>query len=228
MLSLVLTSIALGLAGFDPLGLAALVAAMALGARRAGVAALLLATLLSTITFALVPALVLGPSIDRLGHWAGRLGHGVWGPLVLVVGLGLLVWGLLGLRRSGRGEHHEDQRAPRSTGPVGMAFTGVLVGLSAFIDPAFYGMVVVAAQQPGVLRTVVVVMVWVLCSHSALVVVGLATLLGLYRPVHALIERVRRRWGRMLARAGWIALVVVALVCVVEGIAEWRSHWLLP
>lgn len=226
MLHLALAAIALGIAGFDPLGVVALVAALALGVRRAGIVALVASVVASTFLFGLVPALVLGPAVGRASHAVRHVSHTVWGPLVVLVGIGLTAWGVVRLVRPAP-PHDEQARAPRSTSTTAMALTGAAVGLSAFADPAFYGVIVVAARQTP-LRAAVMLLLWVAGSHCALLVAGAAALLGLYEPLHRRIEQARTRWARPLAVAASVALVAVGLLCVAEGVAEWHHHWLLP
>lgn len=227
---LVLTALALGVAGFDPLGVVALIAAMALRARRAGVVALMLSTWVSTVIFGVVPALLLGPAVFRATHALRHVGHRVWGPLVVAIGVALLVWAVWRTLHPTEPATDADagRAAPRSASPGALTVTGLLVGLSAFIDPAFYAGVAYAAHQPHAWQSVLVMVLWVSVSQSALIVVGLATLLGLYEPVHRVIVDVQTRWARPL---GWVATAAIALAgifCVVQGIAEWHGHWMWP
>lgn len=228
MLHIVLGSLALGLAGFDPLGIVALIAAMALGAKRRGILALMLSVVVSTFVFGLVPALTLGPSVWQLSRAMGRVSHTVWGPLTIAVGLAVVAWGILRLwRRPAIVLDDEPTLAPRSTSTGALALTGLLVGLSAFIDPAFYGIIVLAAHQTNPVTCAWMILLWIMGSHCALVVVGLAALLGLHEPVSRWIQHVRTRWASPLVLAGSIALVGIGVCCIVEGIFEWHHHWLL-
>lgn len=225
MLRTVLTAAALGIAGFDPLGVVALVAALALGASRRAVAVLTAVTLASTALFGILPALVLGPAVDRLWHLVHHIGHQVWGALVLGVGVGLLAWAVWRVLHPATGGH-EEGRTPKSTGVAAMATTGVLVGLSAFIDPAFYAGIVFAAGQHHVVQKVLVVLVWVAMSQSALIVVAAAALLGLYGPVSRLVVAVQTRWARAIALTLTVLLVAFGIFCLVQGIAELRGDWI--
>lgn len=210
---LVATAIALGVAGFDPLGALSLVAAMAMGARRRAVAVMTASILGTTLLVGVVPALVAGSEAQHLVDLLGRLGHRVGSAALGVVGLALLAWGLWRLLHPSAHDDQETARV-RSVTSSAVALTGVLVGLSALIDPAFYASVLYAATRAHRAETVLVMALWTLTSHSLLVVLGVAALLGAYEPVHRLVDAARTRWGAQFSRALGLALVAAGAALV--------------
>lgn len=233
MLHLLLASAVLGIAGFDPLGAIALVGAMAMRARRTGIAVLMAATLATTIGCGTLAAMLLGPAVHHFGHRGHRLDaqahhvdHRIWAVLVVTVGLMLVAWGVWRLLHPAALDEKASAATPRSASSAALAGTGVLVGLSAFVDPAYYGEIVVVSTRHHHLATIVVnLTVWTLLSQVALVVAGLATLLGLYEPVHHLITAVQTRWARPLRLALSVLLLVLGALAVAEGVSGWNHHW---
>lgn len=218
--------IALGVAGFDPLGALALIGAMALQARRRAIAALLASTLGSTFLLAVVLSSTVGRWVIDSLQKVHDPGHLVWGGLVTAAGVALLGWGLWRLRGPVRPRRTKTERTVASS--AALALIGLGVGLSALIDPAFYGLVVLAGDLRSWWGRLAACLVWVLVSQIALVVLSIAVFAGVFDKALRLIERARRDWAaRLSVLASW-TLVVVGVLMAAEGIAEICGRWLLP
>lgn len=217
---------ALGVAGFDPLGALALIAAMALGAGRRAIVVLLVSTLGSTLVLALVLSSTVGRWAIGLLHRLHSPGHLVWGGLVTLAGLALLTWAVRRLRRPVTPGDRSARHAASSPGPLGVV--GLGVGLSALVDPAFYGLVVLAGGLSGGWERFGACLLWVVMSQIALISLGIAVFAGAFDTALRLIERARARWLPSLRVLASLTLVVVGALAVVEGIGELAGEWILP
>lgn len=236
---LLAAALALGIAGFDPLGSVVLVAALGLGARRAGVIALGGVSVGTSLLLALAGTFGLTELARRMGIHPPHIPHPVWLVAVAAVGLALVIWGIVYLRQrstppgsgddgvdgdGGEPEQATDQRAggrarPRSSSARALALSGLLVGLSSLADPAFWAMVVHAARWTRRSWTITEALIWVVCSHSlliTLVVVYLAV--GATRVEHLVGEvtgshatAVRRIVGIAAAGFGVVLMIDVAV-----------------
>lgn len=248
MFELLAAALALGIAGFDPLGSVVLVAALGLGARRAGVIALGWVSVGTSLLLALAGTFGLTELARRMGIHPPHIPHPVWLVAVAAVGLALVIWGIVYLRQrstppssgddgddgDGESEQATDQRAggrarPRSSSARALALSGLLVGLSSLADPAFWAMVVHAARWTRRSWTITEALIWVVCSHSlliTLVVVYLAVgatrveyLVGEVTGSHA--TAVRRIVG--IAAAGFGVVLLVDVVVAMATGSWWFS-----
>lgn len=217
---------ALGIAGFDPLGALTLIGAMALQARRRAIAALLVSNLGSTLALALGLSSTLGRWAIDLLHRLHSPGHLVWGALVAVAGTALFCWGVWRLSRPPHPRRTKVEGTVASS--AALALFGLGVGLSALIDPAFYGLVVLAGGIESWWGRLGACLLWVLLSQIALVTLSIAVFAGAFDKALRLIERARQDWAQGLARLASWTLVVVGVLLLVEGIAKLAGRWLLP
>ncbi|MSS46364.1 DUF4175 domain-containing protein [Cutibacterium sp. WCA-380-WT-3A] len=180
MLSFLAAAFALGIAGFDPLGSFVLLAALGLGVRRRGVVTLLATSVGTSAIFGIAGVLGLGALLTRLGIRELHVPHLVWVWLVAILGLAFIAWAAWRLRPGAATQTFDGDTsaAPRSTAPRALAVSGLLVGLSSLIDPAFWAMLVHAAHLPHRSWAVVESLIWVACSHSLLIVLVIAYLVG--------------------------------------------------
>lgn len=214
--------IALGVAGFDPLGALTLIAAVTAGARRAAIAALTLVTLGGTWLLCVVGSSTVGALLRGLVHRLDVVPREVWGWVALVVGLALIGWGVWRLmrREPPTPEHHP---RTRGTGVGTLAAGGVVVALSVLLDPAFYGLVAVSSGHHLGAR-LLHAGIWSILSHWLLIVLALATLTGGYARVHAAMEALRARWAPRLTSALSILLVVGGAAVAVDGVLRLTHH----
>ncbi|MGK2351000.1 hypothetical protein [Cutibacterium sp. V947] len=180
MLSFLAAAFALGIAGFDPLGSFVLLAALGLGVRRRGVVILVLTSVGTSAIFGVAGVLGLGALLARLGIHGLHVPHLVWVWLVAILGVAFVSWGVWRLRPGAATKELDENTsaAPRSTEPGALAVSGLLVGLSSLVDPAFWAMLVHAAHLPHASWAVVESLIWVACSHSLLIVLVAAYLVG--------------------------------------------------
>lgn len=241
--------VALSIAGFDPFGALALLAALARGAGRraaiaftaAGAAVIIAAAmLLDLLAYALLP--------DGLPH----VPDVVWGSLEAAAAVGLVVWGgrRLAARRdaghplpqgaghplpneagpaaSGAEEDSDEASTPddvprrlRGTGTGPMTLAGAAYGLTVLGDPGFWGLVALVHRlQAG--PALGIAALWWLLSQSPLVALAVAVALGAGDPVG---RWMRRSWRRVAAPLGRIGTAVILLAGLVLGadVVLWLS-----
>jgi MFS family permease len=192
VLGLLAPAFALGIAGFDPLGSAVLLAALGLGAKRRGVLTLAVCSVGTSLVLALASIFGLDALATTIGIHPPHIPHAVWLALAAAVGLGLLIWALFLLFRSPSGDEEPKAGAakPRSASPGALAFSGLLVGLSSLADPAFWAMVVDASRWSRTSWRVIEALIWVICSHSLLIALTVAYFAVGGQRVEQLVEKV--------------------------------------
>lgn len=223
--------LAMGAAGFDPVGALSFVGAAAMGAARRRLAVLALTSVLTTWVFSMAAVLGLGDAIHAvLEHIHPSHKQTSWG--LLVGGAILLGWGVVRLVRAFVArtaaapdvEKHREGRPPRSLNTSGMATAGFLVGLSTLVDPAWYAMVAFASTLDSRTRSIVAGTVWTAMSHSLLIVLGISLLFGWYESLDRFIVTARERWQRPLSLAISVLLVAGGLASVAAGLARLLHH----
>ena len=228
MLSFLAAAFALGIAGFDPLGSLVLLAALGLGVRRRGVVTLLVTSVGTSAGFGIAGVLGLGALLTRFGVHGFHVPHVVWVCLVTVLGVVFVAWAAW---RSRPGAPTKDfggdtSAAPRSTAPRALAVSGLLVGLSSLIDPAFWAMLVHAAHLPHQSWAVVESLIWVACSHSLLIVLVIAYLIGGPDRVASMVTGIRESHA-VAVRRGISALLAafgILLLADVIGVVA-TGQW---
>jgi hypothetical protein len=148
VIKLLLTAFALGLASLDVTGALAAVGALGAGARVRALVAFGCFSILGTVAFGTALSLIVGPRIVGL-DWGMLLPHDptedrVAASVNVVVGLGLLTWGLIRTRRPAT--RSPKPSAPRGLGLISLAGAGMLFALAAIFDPRFVSLVVIAGR----------------------------------------------------------------------------------
>lgn len=164
----------------------------------------------------------------RLGVHGFHVPHVVWVCLVTVLGVVFVAWAAW---RSRPGAPTKDfggdtSAAPRSTAPRALAVSGLLVGLSSLIDPAFWAMLVHAAHLPHQSWAVVESLIWVACSHSLLIVLVIAYLIGGPDRVASMVTGIRESHA-VAVRRGISALLAafgILLLADVIGVVA-TGQW---
>lgn len=209
--------VALSIAGFDPFGALALLAATARGAGRRAALAFTAAGAVVIIAAAMALDLL---SYAVLPHALPHIPDIVWGTLEGLAAIGLLAWGIrrvLSRRNAGSGtpdtgeKSGEEPRRLRGTGTAAMTLAGAAYGLTVLGDPGFWGLVALVHRlQAG--PALGIAMLWWLLSQSPLVVLAIAIGFGAGEPVG---RWMRRSWQRLvgpLARVGTAAILLAGLV----------------
>lgn len=211
---LLLTAFGLGLAGLDPAGALLAVAALAAGARDRDVLAYGLIVLGGTALLGTLLSLTLGARLASV-DWAILVPTGRVGAVVeLVVGLALLGWAALRLRRGAVAA-----RKPRRTrtGPGPLALLGMLFLGSAVLDPTFLGLVVVAGRGEPALSVSLAHLTWSLLSQLPLVLLLVAISRGGHQRAVAWFRRTAARATPVLRRVVTVALVTAGLFLVLDA-----------
>jgi hypothetical protein len=145
---LLIIASALGLASLDVTGALAAVGALGAGARTRALMAFGCFSILGTVAFGTALSLIVGPRIAGL-DWGMLLPHDptedrVAASVNVIVGLGLLAWGIMRTRRPAA--RLPKPSVPRGLGLISLAGAGVLFALAAIFDPSFVSLVVIAGR----------------------------------------------------------------------------------
>ena len=216
-----LTAFALGLPSLDIT--AALLAAGALGAgaRVRALMAFGCLCILGTIAFGTTLSLVVGPRIGGI-DWGMLLPHDPTEDRVaafvdIVLGMGLLIWGLVRILRPGT--HPPKPSVPRGLGLLSLAGAGVLFALAAIADPAFVSLVVIAGRAEIFWLVLAAHLTWTLVSHIPLILVlALALSVDHERVVH---------WVQTLSAkvSPWMVRLITGAVLLVGSLLLLDALW---
>lgn len=234
VIQLLIGALALGIAGFDPLGSVVLVAALGMGTGRRGVLSLGVTGVLTSEVLGLAGALGLTALARDAGVHPPHVPHPVWLVAVTLVGAGLAVWALFyGRRRSGAEDPGVDRSGsagrarPRSASAPALALSGLVVGLSSLADPAFWAMVVHAARWPRASWAALEASIWVVCSHRLLIVLVICYLAVGPQQVNRLVDQVMGRHAVAVRRTVAIIAGLAGVLLLVDvGVAVATGAWL--
>ncbi|MEA5153930.1 hypothetical protein [Raineyella sp.] len=219
--------VALSIAGFDPFGALALLAATARGAGRAAAVAFTAAGAAVIVATAMLLDLV---AVALLPHGVPQLPDVVWGTVEALAAAGLLFWGIRRLRsrrRDGARPGPADDTAAevprrlRGTGTAAMALAGLAYGLTVLGDPGFWGLVALVHRLDAG-PALGIAALWWLLSQSPLVALAVAIVLGAGDPVG---RWMRRAWRRVVGPLGRIgtALILLAGLALGADVVLWLS-----
>ena len=204
MFGLLATALGLALAGLDPAGALIAVAALAAGSRPRLVLAFGGVVLLGTAALGACLSLTLG---RRLGDvdWSVLVPDGNAGAgLELAVGVAILVWALLRLRRAdvSAPKPHQQRSGAR------LLAVGVVFAAAAALDPTFVGLVVVAGRGEPWWQVVIAHLLWATVSQLPLTAILVAVATGRHVRLTAWFQG---WWARMRPTARWLLTGVLVL-----------------
>ena len=211
MIKLLLTAFALGLVSLDVTGALVAVGALGAGARLRALVAFGCFCILGTVAFGTALSLIVGPRIAGI-DWGMLLPHNptedrVAAFIQIVLGAGLLTWGIVRTRRPGSGPPKPS--VPRSFGLISLAGAGMLFALAAIADPTFVSLVVIAGRADLFWTVVAAHSTWTLVSHIPLVLVLAFALSG---ENERIVIWVRTLWERI---SPWMVRLVTGVVLLV-------------
>jgi hypothetical protein len=209
---LLLTAFALGLASLDVTGAMAAVGALGAGARVRALVAFGCFSILGTVAFGTALSLIVGPRIAGI-DWGMLLPHGptedrVAASVEIVLGLGLLAWGIVRTRRPTT--RPPKPSALRGLGLISLAGAGILFALAAIFDPTFVSLVVIAGRAEHFWPVVAAHSTWTLVSHTPLVFLLVLVVSGDH-------ERVVSWFQTWWARVSPLGVRLVTIVVLIVG-----------
>lgn len=226
MLELVLTSVALGLAGIDPAGVLIALSALAAGARERVVIGFALIVLAGTAVLGTMLSLTAGQQLQSF-DWTSLLPPDWLGAAVeLALAAGLLTWAVIRVRRPGA-------RPPRPTRPgrtgAGLLWAGAAFALSAPLDPTFIGLVVLAGRDEPPAAVASAHLIWIVISQLPLVLLACAVLLRRHTGTVAWLQNLMPRARPVLSKIGTVTLGLVAVVLTIDAVWWFATgRFLLP
>jgi hypothetical protein len=151
---------------------------------------------LGTVAFGTVLLVVVGPRIEGI-DWGMLLPHDPTEDRVvefvdIVLGVGLLIWGVVRIRRPDSGPPKPS--TPRGLGLISLAGTGMIFAFAAIADPTFVSLVVIAGLAEHYRSVVAAHSTWTLVSHTPLVLVLALAPIGENERV---VTRVLTLWARV-------------------------------
>jgi hypothetical protein len=220
VIKLLLTAFALGLASLDVTG--ALLAAGALGAG-ARIRALLAFggfCILGTAAFGTALSLIVGPRIAGI-DWGMLLPHDPTEDRVaafvdIVLGAGLLFWGIVRLQRPG--SRPPKPSVPSGVGLISLAGAGMLFALAAIIDPTFVSLVVIAGRAEHYWSVVAAHSTWTLVSHTPLILVLAFALGGENERVVTWVRTLFARISPLIVRLVTMVVLLVGTLLLLDAL----------
>ena len=206
-MTLLLTALALGLAGLDPAGALVVAGALAAGARERNVVLFGLVVLVGTVVLGTTLSLSVGPRVAEVDWSVLAPGDRTVAFVEALLGVGLVCWGVVRARRPTA--HAPKPRSARGTSPIALVGAGILFALSAVFDPTFVALTVIAGREGSFWPAVVAQSAWVLVSQGPLVLVLGAMAAGKHKGV---VVWFRSLWSRLRPAIGRLATGAVLLV----------------
>jgi hypothetical protein len=206
-MTLLLTALALGLAGLDPAGALVVAGALAAGARESHVVLFGLVVLVGTVVLGTTLSLTVGPRVAEIDWSVFAPGDRTVAFVEALLGVGLVCWGLVRARRPTA--HAPKPRSAGGTGPIALVGAGLLFALSAVFDPTFVALMVIAGRDGAFWSAAVAHSVWVLVSQGPLVLVLGAMAGGKHKGV---VIWFRSLWPRLRPAIGRLVTGAVLLV----------------
>jgi hypothetical protein len=228
---LLLTAFALGLASLDVTGALLAVGALGAGARTRALLAFGCFSILGTVAFGTALSLIIGPRIAGI-DWGMLLPHDptedrVAAALQIVLGVGLLVWGIVRTRRPG--SRPPKPSAPRGLGLISLAGAGMLFALAAIADPTFVSLVVIAGRADLFWSVAAAHSTWTLVSHIPLVLVLAFALSGESERVVVLVRTLWAKIGPWMVRLVTVVVLLVGTFLVLDALWYYvAGEFLIP
>jgi hypothetical protein len=225
---LLLTAFALGLVSLDVTGALLAVGALGAGAHTRALLAFGCFSILGTIAFSTALSLIIGPRISGI-DWGMLLPHDptedqVSAALQIVLGVGLLIWGIVRTRRPG-----SRPPKPSALGLISLAGAGMLFALAAIADPTFVSLVVIAGRADLFWSVADAHSTWTLVSHIPLVLVLAFALSGESERVVVLVRTLWAKIGPWMVRLVTIVVLLVGTFLVLDALRYYVAReFLIP
>jgi hypothetical protein len=221
VIKLLLTAFALGLASLDVTGALVATGALGAGARVRALMAFGCFCILGTVAFGTALSLIVGPRISGI-DWGMLLPHDptedrVAAFVEVVLGVGLLIWGIVRARRPG--SRAPKPGAPRGLGLISLAGAGTLFALAAIVDPPFVSLVVIAGRADLFWSVLAAHSTWTLVSHAPLILVLVFALSG---ESERIVSWVRTWWTRI---SPWMVRLVTGALLLAGTLLLLDALW---
>ena len=226
MIELLVTALALGLAGIDPAGLLLALGSLAAGARERTVLVFTAIVVAGTALLGTVLTLTLGQQLQRF-DWKSLFPPDWLGATIeALLAAALLMWVVVRFRRP---EARPPRPANRGRTGTALVWGGLLFAASAPLDPTFVGLVVLAGRGESVPAVGLAHVTWIVVSQLPLVALAVAVMLRRHDRAVAWLRDLMPRVRPVLARLGTATLALAGVIMATDAV-WWlvTGHFLLP
>jgi cytochrome c biogenesis protein CcdA len=167
-----LSSLVLGLAGFDIFGFAILLAAHSSKASKMAIMLFAAIVFVATVVGGVTISLFFAKSISLIADYFLQLPNSLWLGLKTILIIGLCFW----LYKSLSANKKLTENETKSSGWLkkGLLGMGLLFATSSFIDPSFIALTAIAGQNGNVVLIILALSIWVLVSQIPLFLLSIA------------------------------------------------------
>lgn len=212
MITLLLSTVLLGVAGIDPLGAVIVASAITAGISRAKIvlftACVFVFTILTGIFFSYAGTNFIANITSSLPDSDSAFWAFINIAIVMIIG----VW----LYRKSKPAANQKPRKKLTDSPWAIILAGVAFGVGAVFDPTFLAVISLAGQNGNLLTIATMHTIWVLISQVLLFGLFIAYLFGKHRVI---LERSKALWQRhkdLFNRLVFGAAVLSVTVLVVD------------
>ena len=228
-MKIIIYSIILGLAGFDPLGAVIVMAALSRGISKAKILQFTVIALVSTVAF----GVLFSSGIGAGGHLASNIPDQIPDIFYVIMDFAIaIVAGVWFVRRvffkkqpsGGEPAGGEDKKESKfmAFARKSMPLAGFLFAFWAMTDPTFWAVVALTVQNGGLLMQILCCTIWMILGQLPLFVLTIAVMFGAHEK---LIERFNRfldknnRREKLHRIVQWL-ITLLALVITVYFVVE--------
>lgn len=207
MVSLLLATLLLGVAGIDPIGATLLASGIAVGISRAKIIIFVSCVFIFTVLTGVLLSIAGSRIIADISSAIPESNSSFWAFINIIIATIICVWLYRKLKTSS--SKKPKKKLIGSTWVI--ALVGIAFGVSAVLDPTFLAVVSITSQNGNLLTIGAMHMIWVLVSQIMLFSLFFAYLFSKHEVI---LNKSRHYWKKHSALLNRI-LFAVAILCVI-------------
>ena len=221
-MKILLSSLVLGIAGFDIFGLAVALAAYASKASKMAIMLFSVIVFLVTILGGVAVSHFFGKSISLVANYFFQLPNSLWLGLKIILIIGLCYW----LYKCLSADKKSTENGIKSSrwlkkGVFGM---GLLFATSSFIDPSFIALTAIAGQNGNVVLILLAFSIWVLVSQIPLFLLSIAIATNCHVRFIKWFEKLKTKYWNFLLNIMNITLAITIVILVFDVVYFWTTN----
>lgn len=228
-MQLVLTSVALGLAGIDPMGMLLLATARAGGLSKRAITLFGITVLVGTISLGVGATLLLGGQVQSIAHWLNNFPNEVYVVLQIIVISALAAWAVKRLISL----YHAKPTTKTESKLIkflrfGAIPIGLLFALSMFTDPSFLALIPLSAHHDNIIITMLVFTVWIVIGQLPMFIFIVAAHLNADKKLVTWLQKFQKRHQKRISIAVTACIALAAIILAADTI--WfltTQRWLI-